>query len=155
MGTPPKPPRDSPRKLDGVTPKLNSLPPIVKTTIEDNKAYDSAEEEIITAGARCTLNKSRPRLTSPSSNVTCQIHQLREEVRSEEESADLGLESEQSKAPRVKLQDSKPIQIGVQSVEELPDWFPENINEIYRVDRHGGALSYKAKRFLFHFENRI
>ncbi|KAJ5040223.1 uncharacterized protein L3040_005885 [Drepanopeziza brunnea f. sp. 'multigermtubi'] len=32
---------------------------------------------------------------------------------------------------------------GFPPAEELPKWFPENIKNIYQVDRHGGALSFK------------
>jgi len=33
--------------------------------------------------------------------------------------------------------------VGFPPPEELPRWFPENIKDIYLVDRHGGSLSFK------------
>lgn len=104
---------------------------------------DSAEEEIVTAGAQATLNNARPARTAPRPNIVYEGH--RESVDrepSDEESEES--ESEESEAPSVEPEDSKPRHARFPPVEELPDWFPENIKQMYRVDRHGGALSYKV-----------
>jgi hypothetical protein len=102
---------------------------------------DSAEEEIVTAGAQATLNNPQQARPAPRLNVYYEGH--REpggENSSEEESVES--ESEESdEEPSV--EGTKPRHIGFPPVEELPEWFPENIKEMYRVDRHGGSLSYK------------
>jgi hypothetical protein len=141
MDTPSKPPRDLPRKFDVMIPKSKSPKPIGKTIIEDSEAGDSAEEEIVTAGARHALNNSPPRRTAPRPNVTFETHRL-----PGEESSDSESESEESEVSSVQPQDTRPRHVGFPPVEELPDWFPENIKQMYRVDRHGGALSYKVSR---------
>lgn len=124
-------------------PKPKSPIPIGKTIIEDSEADGSAEEEIVTAGARRTLDNLPPRRTAPRPNVTFETHRLPGEESSEEESSDSESESEESEVPSVQPQDTGPRHVGFPPVEELPDWFPENIKQMYRVDRHGGALSYK------------
>lgn len=140
---------DTPKKTVTATasqPKFSS--PITKTVIEDSEGDDSAEEEIVTAGARATLNNSPPprRSVPTRPNISFETSHLPGNTFSEEEFSESELESqlEQSEIPSVQPQDAKPRHTGFPPVEELPDWFPENIKEMYRVDRHGGALSYKA-----------
>ncbi|KAE9372908.1 hypothetical protein N431DRAFT_246303 [Stipitochalara longipes BDJ] len=136
--------KDAPRKMPNkVLQEHKFSSPITKTVIEDSEADDSAEEEIVTAGARATLNNSPPRLIVPRPNVSYETHRLPGEESSEDERSESESESEQSEMPNVQPQDAKPRHVGFPPVEELPDWFPENIKEMYRVDRHGGALSYK------------
>jgi hypothetical protein len=145
MDTPSKPPRELPRKFDVMIPNPKPPIPIGKTIVEDSDADGSAEEEIVTAGARRALNDSPPPAPRPNV-VTFETHRLPGEESSEEESSDSESVSEGSEVPSVQPQDTGPRHVGFPPVEELPDWFPENIKQIYRVDRHGGALSYKVSR---------
>jgi hypothetical protein len=115
-----------------------------KTVIDDSEADDSAEEEIVTVGARATLEVSPPHRTAFADaipNVRFETHLMPGEVPSEEESES---ESEEVEGPNLEPHDDKPRHVGFPPVEELPSWFPENIKHMYGVDRHGGALSYKA-----------
>jgi hypothetical protein len=147
MDTPSKPPRELPRKFDVMIPNPKPPIPIGKTIVEDSDADGSAEEEIVTAGARRALNDSpRPRTAARPNVVTFETHRLPGEESSEEESSDSESVSEESEVPSAQPQDTGPRHVGFPPVEELPDWFPENIKQIYRVDRHGGALSYKVGR---------
>lgn len=119
---------------------------ISKTVIEDSEDDDSAEEEIVTAGARATLNHSPPRRTTLAArpNVVYETHRMPGEVSGEEEPSESESVSKESEAPIAQPQDTKPRHVGFPPVEELPEWFPENIKQMYRVDRHGGALSYQV-----------
>lgn len=117
-----------------------------RTVIEDSadegsaeEESDSAEEEIVTAGARATLNHSPPRRVV-SRPISYETHLQPGEEPSEEATS----ESESEESDPQQPQDTKPRHVGFPLVEELPDWFPQHIKQMYRVDRHGGALSYKA-----------
>lgn len=124
------------------TPKPSISKTVIEDSADDGSADDdSAEEEIVTAGARATLNHSEQRHVAPRPNITYETHRLPGEVSSEEGSSES--ESEESEVPSVQP-DAKPRHVGFPPVEELPLWFPENIKQMYRVDRHGGALSYNA-----------
>jgi hypothetical protein len=115
-----------------------------QASLSINEADDegSADEEIVTAGARATLNNSRPARIAARPNVYYEGNQeLGGEASNEEESVDSQSE-ESEEEPSV--EETKPGHVGFPPVEELPAWFPENIKQIYRVDRHGGSLSYKA-----------
>ncbi|KUJ13649.1 uncharacterized protein LY89DRAFT_144487 [Mollisia scopiformis] len=46
-------------------------------------------------------------------------------------------------------------QNGFPSVKELPSWFPKNIKKIYRVERHGGALSFKELNLITRYRNLV
>jgi hypothetical protein len=121
--------------------------PLSKTVIGDSEADDSAEEEIVTAGARASLKTLPPHRTALDDarlTVRFETHLMPGEVPSEEESEDSNSESEEAEGPNVQPHDDKPRHVGYPPVEELPGWFPENIKHMYGVDRHGGALSYKA-----------
>jgi hypothetical protein len=130
-------------------PEMFSSPnssPLSKTVIDDSEADDSAEEEIVTAGA-ASLKISPPDRTALDNarlNVRFETHLMPGEVPSEEESEDSDSESEEREGPNVQPHDDKPRHVGFPPFEELPVWFPENIKHMYGVDRHGGALSYKA-----------
>jgi hypothetical protein len=137
--------RDTPnKKPDKPLPAAKFSEPITKGVIEDSEGDDSAEEEIVTAGARATLNNSPPRRVAPRPNVSFETHHLPGDPPSEDESSELESESDQLETPGAEPQEVKPRHVGFPPVEELPIWFPRNIKRIYRVDRHGGALSYKA-----------
>lgn len=119
--------------------------PLSKTVIDDSEADDSAEEEIVTAGA-ASLKISPPDRTALDNarlNVRFETHLMPGEVPSEEESENSDSESEEREGPNVQPHDDKPRHVGFPPFEELPVWFPENIKHMYGVDRHGGALSYK------------
>jgi hypothetical protein len=107
---------------------------------------DSVEEEIVTAAAQATLNNIRPIRTVPRPNILYEGHREPADGESSDEESE-ELESEESEASNVEPKDSKPRHAGFPPVEELPDWFPENIKQMYQVDRHGGALSYRASSF--------
>jgi hypothetical protein len=112
---------------------------------EDNEE-SSAEEEIVTEGARIQLSSSP--LDRLSTNRVIKAPREHEDsptdndeptTNDEEEGSDLETE------PESELEVSKPVrQVGFPSPEELPSWFPENIKQIYRIDRHGGALKYSV-----------
>jgi hypothetical protein len=133
-------------KFPGIFPNPKQSSRISKTVIEDSDDDDSAEEEIVTAGARATLNHSPPCRTTLAArpNVVYETHRMPGEVSSEEEPSESESVSEESESPNAQPQDTKPRHVGFPPVEELPEWFPENIKQMYRVDRHGGALSYKV-----------
>lgn len=99
----------------------------------------------MTAGARATLNNAPAWPTvATRPNISFETHHLPGDPSSEDEWLESESDSEQSEMPSEQSQDAKPRHVGFPPVEELPDWFPENIKQIYRVDRHGGALSYKV-----------
>ncbi len=121
--------------------------PLSKTVIDDSEADDSAEEEIVTAGARASLKILPPHRTAIDHarlNVRVETHLMPGEVPSEEELEDSDSESQEVERPSAQPNDDKPRHVGFPPVEELPSWFPENIKHMYGVDRHGGALSYKV-----------
>jgi len=117
-----------------------------KTVIDDSEADDSAEEEIVTAGAASLqiLPSQRTALDNARLNVRFETHLLPGEVPSEEESEDSESESEEAEGLNGQPHNDKPRHVGFPPVEELPSWFPENIKHMYGVDRHGGALSYQV-----------
>jgi hypothetical protein len=106
----------------------------------------SAEEEIITEGARLQLSSSP--LDRLSTNHVIKAPGEREdsstdndESTADEEEDDSDAETESESEPEA----SKPVRpAGFPPSEELPSWFPENIKQIYRTDRHGGALKYSV-----------
>jgi hypothetical protein len=123
-----------------VTNEVNS--PRASSSINEADYESSVEEEIVTAGARAKLNSSQPDLRAPIPYIYYEGH---EDSGGEDSSKEESLESQSEGSELELVEDTKPRQIGFPLVEELPDWFPENINQIYRVDRHGGSLSYKAR----------
>jgi hypothetical protein len=145
------------KRANGILCNLKPLPKedigSSSTSSESEESEDSedgeessAEEEIITEGARLQLSSSP--LDRLSTNRVIKAPREREDspteddeptTDDEEEGSDV--ETEPEREPEV----SKPVrQVGFPSPEELPSWFPENIKQIYRIDRRGGALRYSV-----------
>jgi hypothetical protein len=146
--------------VNGIICSLKSLPResvgSSSTSSESDESEDSedgeessAEEEIITEGARIQLSSSpldrlstnrvikapREHEDSPTDND----ESTADDEEDEKEGSDV--ETELESEPEV----SKPVrQVGFPQAEELPSWFPESIRQIYRIDRHGGALKYSV-----------
>ncbi|KAK0112554.1 hypothetical protein ONS96_001789 [Cadophora gregata f. sp. sojae] len=101
---------------------------------------ETIEETITTQGARAALSRS-PSTLAPKTHLQALDLSVDPDVSDDEVSSILG-----DSDPR----DHKPEEIkpkghaGFPAPEDLPEWFPRNIKQIYRVDRHGGALSFKA-----------
>lgn len=99
----------------------------------------SADEELISAGAKATLGNTRRRLFQEYRDETMQE---REEIQELEEEMDLEQSSDDASEPDIEsVQRGQP---GFPAPDGLPSWFPKNIKRIYKVDRHGGALRLKA-----------
>ncbi|PMD32292.1 hypothetical protein L207DRAFT_590586 [Hyaloscypha variabilis F] len=98
--------RDTPnKKPDKPLPAAKFSEPITKGVIEDSEGDDSAEEEIVTAGARATLNNSPPRRVAPRPNVSFETHHLPGDPPSEDESSELESESDQLETPGAEPQE--------------------------------------------------
>jgi hypothetical protein len=106
----------------------------------------SAEEEIVTEGARLQLSSSP--LDRLSTNHVIKAPREREDSSTENDESATDDEQEDSDVetePESESEVSKPVrQVGFPPPDELPAWFPENIKQIYRIDRHGGALKYSV-----------
>jgi len=146
-----------PRGANGILCNLKPLPKedIISssTSPESEESEDSedceessAEEEIITEGARIQLSSSPlDRLSTNHVIKALTEHEDsptdNDEPTTDDEEEDSDVETESESEPEV----SKSVrQVGFPPPEELPSWFPENIKQIYRIDRHGGALKYSV-----------
>jgi hypothetical protein len=112
----------------------------------DDGEESSAEEEIITERARLQLSSSP--LDRLSTNHVVKAPREHEESPTEDDESTTDDEEEDSDVETESESESevsKPVrQVGFPPPEELPSWFPENIKQIYRIDRHGGALKYSV-----------
>ncbi|PVH74681.1 hypothetical protein DL98DRAFT_593884 [Cadophora sp. DSE1049] len=100
---------------------------------------ESIEETIITQGAKATLSRSSETLVPKRHLQALDLSVDPDESDGEElstlsDSDPHGREPEEIKPKR---------HTGFPAPEDLPEWFPRNIKQIYRVDRYGGALSFK------------
>ena len=97
---------------------------------------DSVDEELVSAGATRLSESGNSR--QPLQDITEAISGIDEPPSSkEDENSDRQGENE--------LKLVRPQRhVGFPPVEEIPEWFPENVKRMYRVDRHGGALKYSV-----------
>ncbi|KAH6706592.1 hypothetical protein BKA61DRAFT_141061 [Leptodontidium sp. MPI-SDFR-AT-0119] len=111
----------------------------VSTAILDSDEDGSIEETIITQGAQATLSRgSRPLV--PKRHLQAIDLSADPDESNDEELISLGESDPRGRDP----EQIKPKRhAGFPAPEDLPGWFPTNIKQIYRVDRHGGALSFK------------
>lgn len=89
-------------------------------SFDNNTGEDEIEETIITAGARSVSTKLAKQTVEIGNDEFTEPNQ---------------------DGPRA---DTPKRQNGFHLAEELPSWFPKHIKDIYVVDRHGGALSFKV-----------
>ncbi|KAL2065929.1 hypothetical protein VTL71DRAFT_3599 [Oculimacula yallundae] len=115
----------------------------------------SIEDTIITQGAKAMLSSS----SKPLPETHLQAFDLAansDDSSSSEVEDEVELSDEQEMSDEEQMCDdtpnhrdcesekTKPVRhIGFPALEDLPKWFPKNIKQIYRKDRHGGALSFK------------
>ena len=89
----------------------------------DDSSDEDVEETIITEGARSISVRS-------VENPDAMVHD-----------EDAYVDASRSEGQEVIM----PVRhAGFPPPEELPRWFPEEVKDIYRVDRHGGSLTYKV-----------
>ncbi|KAH7333062.1 hypothetical protein BKA65DRAFT_596682 [Rhexocercosporidium sp. MPI-PUGE-AT-0058] len=123
-------------------PEPESLDPnnrIISTAISDSDEDGSIEETIITQGAQATLSRSSRTLV-PKPHLQALDLSVDPGDSDDEELSTLGDSDLRGREP----EQIKPKRhAGFPPSEDLPGWFPSHIKEIYRVDRHGGALSFK------------
>ena len=106
----------------------------------DSDDDDSVEETITTQGAKATLCQASTALTPKRHLQALDLSVDQDDSDGEElgnlgDSDPRGLEPEEIKLKR---------HAGFPAPEDLPEWFPRNIKQIYLVNRHGGALSFKV-----------
>jgi hypothetical protein len=147
------------KTMNGMPQQLKSHPggggSFSTTTLESEESEDSedsdensAEEEIITEGARAQLSSSK--LDHPSINHVIKAPREHEDPPPDEDDSTTDDEGEDSDVetesePELEPEANKPVrQASFSPPEELPSWFPENIKKIYRTDHHGGALKYSV-----------
>ncbi|KAI9050255.1 hypothetical protein LZ554_005423 [Drepanopeziza brunnea f. sp. 'monogermtubi'] len=106
--------------------------PALPVDLEDGS---DVEETIITPAA---ASMSRRLRFAPREHLQAWP---REEVTDEDQEELNGAEPDNSDGEQVFPEPM--THPGFPPAEELPKWFPENIKNIYQVDRHGGALSFK------------
>ncbi|KAH7382081.1 hypothetical protein BKA64DRAFT_713320 [Cadophora sp. MPI-SDFR-AT-0126] len=105
----------------------------------DSDDDGSIEDTIITQGAKAALSQSSKTLV-PKPHLQAIDLSVDPDESDDEDLSTLGdsdphgCEPEEIKSKR---------HTGFSAPEDLPKWFPRNIKQIYRVDRHGGALSFK------------
>lgn len=118
----------------------------VSTAILDSDEDGSIEETIITQGAQATLSRgSRPLV--PKRHLQAIDLSADPDESNDEELISLGESDPRGRDP----EQIKPKRhAGFPAPEDLPGWFPTNIKQIYRVDRHGGALSFKVSSLVEH-----
>jgi hypothetical protein len=99
----------------------------------------SVEEELVSTGGKVTWEKAASRFVQACHNETSKERQEAQDVEEE-------LESEQGseRASKPNLETVQCEQPGFPASEQIPSWFPKNIKRIYKIDRHGGALKFKA-----------
>lgn len=106
----------------------------------DSDDDGSVEETITTQGAKATLSQASTALIPKPHLQALDLSVDRDDSDGEElgnlgDSDPRGLEPEEIKPKR---------HAGFPAPEDLPEWFPRNIKQIYLVNRHGGALSFKV-----------
>ncbi|KAG4433759.1 hypothetical protein IFR05_010758 [Cadophora sp. M221] len=111
----------------------------VSTAILDSEDDSSIEETIFTQGAQAALSRtSRP--LAPKRHLQALDLSVDPIGSDDEELSSLGDSDPRGREP----EEIKPKRhAGFPAPEDLPGWFPTNIKQIYRVGRHGGALSFK------------
>ncbi|CZT04841.1 uncharacterized protein RAG0_11150 [Rhynchosporium agropyri] len=114
----------------------------------DSEMDGSVEETIITQGAKNVF--SRTSEAFPEYHLQAMGVDNSDDSDADEMSEDEEMSNEDEMSYDTSIRHRRePLKImpakhaGFPPPEELPSWFPTNIKQIYKLDRHGGALSFE------------